>query len=77
MINIDMQISLWYADLDSFRYMPRSGSTLSFLGIPILISIVTGLIYISANSEKRFHFSLSPPAFVGFGFLDVSHSLLR
>jgi hypothetical protein len=56
-INMDVQVSLLYADLPSFEYMHRNGITrsygsytLNFWGTFILISIVATLIYIPTIS---------------------------
>jgi hypothetical protein len=57
-VNVGLQASLLYADLYFIQYMPRSGTGglygssifYFFWGASILISIMSGLIYIPTNS---------------------------
>jgi hypothetical protein len=56
-VNMGVQVSQFYADFQSFRYMPRSGltwsdggSVFSFWGTPMLISIMATVVYILTNS---------------------------
>jgi hypothetical protein len=63
-INIDVHISLLYANLHYFGYMPRNdisgsygNSTFRFISASVLISIVAALIYIPHQQCIRIHFT--------------------
>lgn len=80
--NIGVKVTLPYAELITFAYIPRSVMTGSLLhvfldlwSISLLSSIIIVLVYIPTNSALGyFFFSTASPAFVLYWFLNNDHT---